>query len=149
MTLSEQVNSCIVFGDDFSEHPPSALILSIPPRGAILAAMISPRIHVAALLLLSALAPACKSKEAEKAHTSEEVKEPEPFGRLTIEELEAKMKAREAGQLKLAIIDNNVRERFDKGHIPGARWVKFDKVSAADLPADKETALVFYCSNEH
>jgi hypothetical protein len=111
--------------------------------------MISPRIHVVALIVAAALAPACKSKEAGKAHTSEEAKEPEPFGRLSIEELEAKMKAREAGQGKLAIFDNNVRERFDKGHIPSAKWVKFDKVSAADLPADKDTTLVFYCSNEH
>lgn len=143
------MNSCIVFVDDFPDGLPSRLILSIRRRGAILAAMISPRLRTAMLIGLTALAPACKSKGAANTHQGEEAKEPEPFGRLTIEELEAKMKARDAGQLKLAVFDNNVRERFDKGHIPSAKWVKFDKVTAADLPADKDTTLVFYCSNEH
>jgi rhodanese-related sulfurtransferase len=68
---------------------------------------------------------------------------------MSIEELESKMTAAKAGQLKLAVFDNNQREVFDKGHIPTAKWVAFDKVQASDLPADKDTTLVFYCANEH
>ena len=54
-----------------------------------------------------------------------------------------------AGKGKLAVFDNNQREVFDKGHIPGARWVDFKDIKTSDLPADKDTPLVFYCSNEH
>jgi 3-mercaptopyruvate sulfurtransferase SseA len=97
--------------------------------------------------MVAASAPACSRfrHDAPKEHDAEQ----ETFGRLTVEELEAKMAAAKAGQAKLAIYDNNQRERFDKGHIPGAKWVKFDEVKASDLPADKETTLVFYCANEH
>jgi hypothetical protein len=75
--------------------------------------------------------------------------EKEAFGRLTIDELEARMADAKGGKAKLAVYDNNDHDRFDKGHIPGAKWVKFSDVKASDLPADKETTLVFYCSNEH
>ena len=75
--------------------------------------------------------------------------EKEPFGELTIDQLAAQMEQAKAGTLKLAIFDNNHRERFDKSHIAGARWVAFDKITANDLPADKDTELVFYCANEH
>jgi hypothetical protein len=72
----------------------------------------------------------------------------EAFGRMTIDELEAKMADAKAGKSALFIIDNNHKEDFDKGHIPGAKWVEYDKVQASDLPADKEATLVFYCANE-
>jgi rhodanese-related sulfurtransferase len=45
------------------------------------------------------------------------------------------------------IFDNNSEERFAKSHVPGARWVAFNKVTASDLPKDKERSLVFYCEN--
>ena len=101
------------------------------------------------LLLAMAALPACKKPPAEptKEGVAEEGKE--AFGRLTVDELDARMAAAKAGQGKLAIFDNNQRERFDKGHIPGAKWVKFDSFAAGELPADKETALVFYCANDH
>jgi len=104
-------------------------------------------VHAVLFLLIAASAPACARfrQDATKEHEAEH----ETFGRLTIEELDTKMAAAKAGQLKLAIYDNNQRERFDKGHIPGARWVKFDSIQTGDLPADKETTLVFYCANEH
>ena len=101
------------------------------------------------LLLALAAFPACKKPTAEphKDGVAEDGKE--PFGKLTIDELETRMTAAKAGQGKLAIFDNNQRERFDKGHIPGAKWVKFDDVQAKDLPSDKQATLVFYCANEH
>ncbi len=73
----------------------------------------------------------------------------EAFGRLSIEDLEARMSDAKAGKGKLAIYDNNQQEQYAKAHIPGARWVDFKNVKGSDLPADKDTALVFYCSNEH
>jgi phosphoribulokinase len=73
----------------------------------------------------------------------------EAFGRLTVAELEAKIAAAKSGQLKLAVFDNNGRDTYDEGHVPTARWVQYDEIKATDLPADKDTQLVFYCYNEH
>lgn len=96
------------------------------------------------LALAPALAlavPACRRPPAPAAAA-------EPFGRLTIPELEARMAAARAGTLALAIYDNNAAERYAAGHLPGARWVMYDAVTARDLPADPETTLVFYCASE-
>jgi len=71
------------------------------------------------------------------------------FGRLGIAELEAKMADAKAGKTALFLIDNNHKERFEKSHLPGAKWVEYDKVQASDLPQDKDATLVFYCANEH
>jgi rhodanese-related sulfurtransferase len=115
-----------------------------------MAAMFFPRTLAAVALL--ALAPACAKPAPAGAKTSaqpqEEQEEKELFGRMTMEELDAKVKAAKAGQLELAIFDNNDRGRYERGHIPGAKWVKFDAVKAADLPASKDAVLVFYCANE-
>jgi hypothetical protein len=71
------------------------------------------------------------------------------FGSLSIPELEAKLQAAKAGELKLAIYDNNSKERFAKSHLPGAKWVNYQEYGENDLPQDKATTLVFYCANEH
>jgi rhodanese-related sulfurtransferase/predicted small secreted protein len=47
------------------------------------------------------------------------------------------------------IFDNNSKDRYDKGHIPGSKWIRPDEITAATLPADKSATLVFYCANEH
>jgi len=104
--------------------------------------------HFGLFLLALAAAPAC-AKSGHDATKGGTVEEKELFGRLSLSELEAKMTAAKAGQLKLAVFDNNEHERFMKSHIPGAKWVQFDKVQASDLPGDKDTTLVFYCANEH
>jgi hypothetical protein len=70
------------------------------------------------------------------------------FKRLTVDELDARMQEARAGKIKLFIYDNNPLERFQKSHIPGAKWVKYDEIKASDLPPDKEAMLVFYCANE-
>jgi hypothetical protein len=49
----------------------------------------------------------------------------------------------------VTVIDNNGRERYEQGHIPGARWVGHDAVTAAVLPQARDARLVFYCYNEH
>jgi len=45
------------------------------------------------------------------------------------------------------VFDNNTKERFDEGHVPGAKWVDPSQLTAAVLPADKNATLVFYCAN--
>jgi hypothetical protein len=97
---------------------------------------------------LAAGAAGCK-KNAEDRGGEPAAAEKESFGRLSIDQLDAQMNDAKAGKLKLAVFDNNDKDRFDKGHIPGAKWVPFDKIQASDLPSDKDTELVFYCSNEH
>ena len=103
---------------------------------------------MAALALALAPSACAKSRGADTTQEAEK-SEKEAFGKLSIDELEARMADAKAGKVKLAIFDNNHRERFDKGHLPGAKWVAFNDVKASDLPADKDTTLVFYCSNEH
>ena len=49
----------------------------------------------------------------------------------------------------VAIFDNNARERYERGHVPGARWAAYDGITADMLPGDRNTRLVFYCANEH
>jgi hypothetical protein len=49
----------------------------------------------------------------------------------------------------LYVFDANPKEVFDSGHVPTAKWVPFDKVTADMLPQDKNAKLIFYCANEH
>jgi rhodanese-related sulfurtransferase len=44
--------------------------------------------------------------------------------------------------------DANGEASYAKNHLPGAVWVQYDKLDVALLPADKKSALVFYCANE-
>ena len=65
--------------------------------------------------------------------------------RVSIEELSGFIERHET----VAIIDNNSHERYEQGHVPGARWVGHDQVTADVLPQDRNARLVFYCANEH
>jgi|HubBroStandDraft_6_1064221.scaffolds.fasta_scaffold828941_2 hypothetical protein len=105
-------------------------------------------IPIAVLALAGASATACAKPRADVSK-DDVATAPEPFSEMTVDELDAKMTAAKAGQIKLAVFDNNHHERFVKSHIAGATWVQFDKIQASDLPADKDTLLVFYCANEH
>jgi len=60
---------------------------------------------------------------------------------ISIEEVERKL-----DQETLFIVDNNTKHVWSRGHVPGA--VNFDPADyqESDLPADKETMLIFYCS---
>ena len=107
-----------------------------------------PWIPIALFALVGAGVTACAKPRADVSK-EDVATEREPFGEMTVAELDAKMADATAGQIKLAVFDNNHHERFVKSHIPGATWVQFDKVQASDLPADKDTLLVFYCANEH
>ena len=102
----------------------------------------------AALAAMVIPAAGCSPKTGSGAGTPAETAQ-EAFGRLSIDQLEAKMADAKAGKLALFIYDNNNKDRFEQGHIPGARWVDSDNVQASDLPQDKTATLVFYCANEH
>src|SRR4051812_38881148 len=100
-----------------------------------------------ALLALPLGALACAKSAPEGSTKSETATadKAEAFGRLTVEEVQTKMADAKAGKLALYIFDNNGKERFEKGHVPGAKWVKGDEVNASVLPTVKQATLVFYC----
>ena len=75
------------------------------------------------------------------AHAFE--KEDEGFKRLTVDEVEAMVKAKSA-----TIYDNNGHERYEKGHVPTAKWLAVTDLQPKYLPADKERPVVFYCGSE-
>jgi hypothetical protein len=65
---------------------------------------------------------------------------------MTIEDVDKRVAANDA---TFHVYDSNEKEVFDKNHVPGAKWVPFDKVTADMLPATKTDTLVFYCANAH
>jgi rhodanese-related sulfurtransferase len=66
-----------------------------------------------------------------------------PASVLSLNEVRALMDRKEA----LYIYDANDRESYLKGHIPGARWVQYNAVTAVELPPAKDAKLIFYCYN--
>ena len=45
------------------------------------------------------------------------------------------------------VVDVNSRQSFEQARVPGARHLDPTQLAASDLPAAKDDALVFYCSN--
>jgi hypothetical protein len=68
------------------------------------------------------------------------------FGRMTPQEVNAKIAKKEKG---FYVFDNNMEEVFKQAHVPGAKWVHPNEFTVAEMPADKNATLVFYCANEH
>lgn len=97
------------------------------------------------ILALALCVPACAKDGAHDAASAEAA---EQFKRMSIDELTTKMDEAKAGKLTLHIYDNNNKDRFAEGHIPGAKWVQFDAVKEGDLPSNKDATLVFYCASE-
>jgi hypothetical protein len=64
---------------------------------------------------------------------------------LTVDEVAARIAANDG---KTFVFDDNPKDRYAKSHVPGAHWLDYDSVTAADLPADRSATLVFYCANE-
>jgi rhodanese-related sulfurtransferase len=93
------------------------------------------------MLLLASLAAvallACSKKPEAGA--------PSQLRALTIDEVATRLAANDG---KTFIYDNNTKESWVKGHIPGAKWLDDENVTAADLPPDKTATLIFYCYNE-
>jgi hypothetical protein len=89
---------------------------------------------IAGTLLMLAIGLGCAQKEAAS---------PEPFGRLSVDQVAGKL-----GTTNVYVFDNNPKKKYEAGHVPGAKWVDFDQVTASDLPGDKAATLIFYCANE-
>jgi rhodanese-related sulfurtransferase len=68
----------------------------------------------------------------------------EGFGELTPQEVSARLK-----QKNVYVFDNNAKERWEKSHVPGAKWLHPSEYAATELPADKTATLIFYCANPH
>jgi hypothetical protein len=99
-------------------------------------------VSAGALLALMAVAGGCRDAQNRPAPSVEAAAQ--EFGSLSVDEV---AKLVESGTA--SIFDNNSQERWQRGHVPGAKWVAYNKVQASDLPADKSRQLVFYCANEH
>lgn len=97
---------------------------------------------LAALLALGCSRPATPSQGGARTATQQAERE---IPAMTVDELAGMLDRHEA----VAIYDANGRERYERGHIPGARFVGHDEVTAAVLPQDRAARLVFYCYNEH
>lgn len=66
------------------------------------------------------------------------------FGELTVEQV-----AERIGEPGVHLFDNNRREEWEKGHLPGATWLDYNDITASDLPPNRDATLIFYCFNEH
>jgi hypothetical protein len=64
---------------------------------------------------------------------------------LTVDQVATRLAAKDG---KTFIYDNNSKESWASGHVPGAKWLDDESVTAADLPKDKAAMLIFYCHNE-
>ena len=64
-------------------------------------------------------------------------------GKLTVAEVAAMLERNET----VFVFDANTRDTYLEGHIPGAQWIEYDAVTAADLPESKDAKVIFYCYN--
>ena len=60
---------------------------------------------------------------------------------LTVEQVAARL-----GQPNFHVFDNSGAGRYKRSHVPGAKNLNPYTFEATDLPANKDAALVFYCS---
>lgn len=96
---------------------------------------------VATVLALAAGGCSRPSAQPSQPHTTAQAELPA----MTVDDLAGMISRHEA----VAVYDANAAERYAQGHIPSARHVGHDEVTAAILPPDHGTRLVFYCYNEH
>jgi rhodanese-related sulfurtransferase len=66
------------------------------------------------------------------------------MGLQTVSPAELQQRMRNGG---VTTIDVNSRESWTSARVPGARHLDPASFEERDLPADKDAALVFYCSN--
>lgn len=65
--------------------------------------------------------------------------------KLTVDAVAARLAANDGHTF---VYDENSQESWRQGHVPGARWLDEDAVTAAALPPDKGATLIFYCHDE-
>ena len=66
------------------------------------------------------------------------------MGLKTISPVDLKQRLLEA---QVTVVDVNSRQSWMKAHVPGALNIDPVTYADSDLPADKNSILVFYCSN--
>jgi hypothetical protein len=71
------------------------------------------------------------------------VKEKEPFGSMTVQEVAKKIK-----DPAVHVYDGNREELYKENHVPGAVRLYSKDIKEGVLPAAKDTTLIFYCHNE-
>lgn len=104
-------------------------------------------LFIAFVAALAVAAPACK-KSNDAAPGEQHSSKDEAFGRMSVDDVDTKLKETKEGKVAFYVFDNNSKSVFEKGHVPGAKWVDPGNLQTTDLPADKEATLVFYCANE-
>jgi rhodanese-related sulfurtransferase len=52
------------------------------------------------------------------------------------------------GSAHLFIFDCNEADMYAEAHVPGAKLIVYDEVTADKLPVDKDATLVFYCYSD-
>lgn len=72
---------------------------------------------------------------APQAHASE------PFKMISADEVQSLL-----GKPDVHVFDANTPERFEQGHLPGAKFVTKDTL-VERLPANRGATLIFYCTN--
>ncbi len=91
------------------------------------------------LSLLAALALAALGCSRSTVPASSDLKT------LTVDEVAARLAANDG---RTFVYDNNPKDRYERSHVPGAKWLDYENVTTADLPADKGATLIFYCASE-
>jgi hypothetical protein len=95
-------------------------------------------------LFVAALAFAGCSKSDSKPAPQAEAEHAE-LAALTVDEVATRLAANDG---KTFIYDDNPKSSWINGHVPGAKWLPSDHVTAGDLPSDHSAILIFYCHNE-
>jgi hypothetical protein len=94
-----------------------------------------------AFAIATAVLGCAKKDDADAAPKGEKV----ALKEMTVEQVATKLAAKDG---KTFIYDNNRKEMFEKEHVPSAKWLDDENITAADLPNDKGALLIFYCHNE-
>ncbi len=89
---------------------------------------------------------AARKPTSDEASGSAKAAAEHKLAELTIDEVDAKI-AKNDG--KTFVYDDNDHDVYASGHVPSAKHLDPDKVSASALPADKDATLIFYCANTH
>lgn len=103
------------------------------------------------LLLAVVLLPIACSKTTPPAPAPAEsaakpVDELAHLKKMTVDEVEKRIQDKDSS---FFVFDANMPEVYEKAHVPGAKLVPEEGVTASLLPKDKASTLLFYCSNEH
>ncbi len=98
--------------------------------------------HRRRLLLLLASVPVIALLACAKSGDATPKSELRP---LTVDQVADRIAAHDG---KTFVYDNNPKESWVKGHVPGATWLDDENVTASALPNDKAATLIFYCHNE-